>query len=141
MKTALPSITILLALTLLSTHAEPTDNPTVNDPTEPEEVTPVENYNFGQKTEFVMAMRTRLVSLQQGIEALAVKMEKSREAVQAEVRPQLEELRKQAVQLDKQLTEIEGATLPTWEVMRTDVETTYAALKAGLAKANGDNSG
>ena len=94
------------------------------------------NFTFGQKTEFVMAMRVQLVDLNRGIDEHSVKIDHSSEAVQAEAKPQLVELREKAAQFDKQLTEIASATLPTWDVMKADVETAYAALKDRLAKAN-----
>ncbi len=100
------------------------------------DVAPTErSFTFGQKTEFVMAMRAQFTELNQGMEELAVNIEKSSEAVQAEAKPRLAELREKAGQFDKQLTEIAHATLPTWDVMKTDVETAYAALKDGLAKS------
>lgn len=92
-------------------------------------------FTFGQKTEFVMAMRAQLAELNQAMEDHSVNIAKSSEAVQAEAKPRLAELREKAALFDKQLTEIASATLPTWDVMKADVDTAYAALKDGLAKA------
>ncbi len=117
-----------------STHAMV--QPSVKVQTTDNEVPPSERYfNFGQKTQFVMAMREQFTDLNLGLDELSANIEKSSEAVQAEAKPRLAELREKAAQFDKQLTEIASATLPTWNVMKADVETAYAALKDGLAKS------
>lgn len=94
------------------------------------------SFTFGQKTEYVMAMREQWVDLNRGIDEHSAKIDRSSEAVQAEAKPQLAELREKAAQFDKQLTEIASATLPTWDVMKADVDTAYASLKDRLAKSN-----
>ena len=95
----------------------------------------IQNYTFGQKTEFVMAMQTQLADLTKGLDELAVKIEKSSEAVQAEAKPKLAVLREQATQLSKQLDETAKATLPTWAVIKADTEKAFAALKDGVAQS------
>ena len=95
----------------------------------------IKEYTFGQKTEFVMAMRAQLVELNQGIDELTVKTEKSSEAVKAEAAPKIAELREKAAKLGKQIDEISGATLPTWNVMKADAEKTYTELKDGIVQS------
>ena len=95
----------------------------------------IQDYTFGQKTEFVMAMRAQLADLNKGLDELAVKIEKSSEAVQAEAKPKLAVLREQATQFGKQLDETSKATLPTWAVIKADTEKAYGALKDGLAQS------
>ena len=93
------------------------------------------DYNFGQKTEFVMAMHAQLNELNQGLVELSAKIDSSSEAVQAEAKPKLAVLREKATQLSKQVDEISEATLSTWNVMKADTEKTYASLKDGIAQS------
>jgi alpha-L-fucosidase len=95
----------------------------------------IQDYTFGQKTEFVMAMHTQLADLNKGLDELSVKIEKSSEAVQAEAKPKLAVLREQAAKLNKQLDEASNATLSTWSVIKADTEKAYASLKDGLAQS------
>jgi len=97
---------------------------------------PVREYNFGQKTEFVMAMREQLADLNRKMGELAVKIEKSSEAVQSEAKPKFAALSEKAAQLKKQLDEISDATLSTWNVMKDETDKAFAALKDGLAQSN-----
>jgi len=95
----------------------------------------VKDYTFGQKTEFVMAMRAQLIELNQSLDELSVKIEKSSEAVKAEAAPKFAVLREMTTKLNKQVDEIADATLPTWNVMKADTEKTYADLKDGIAQS------
>ena len=94
----------------------------------------IKEYTFGQKTEFVMAMKEQLTALNQGMDELSVKIEKASEAVKAEAAPKFAALREKATQLTKQVDEISNATLPTWNVMKADTEKAYAELKDGIAQ-------
>ena len=95
----------------------------------------VKEYTFGQKTEFVMAMKEQLTALNQGMDELSVKIEKASEAVKAEAAPKFAALREKATQLTKQVDEISNATLPTWNVMKADTEKACAELKDGIAQS------
>lgn len=97
---------------------------------------PIRDYNFGQKTEFVMAMRAQLVVLYQDLDELSAQIDKSNEAVQAEAKPKLAVLRKKAAQWSKQVDELSDATLSTWNVMKTETEKTVAHLKDEIAQAH-----
>jgi len=97
--------------------------------------TPIKEYNFGQKTEFIMAMREQLAALKQSMDELSAKIEKSSEAVKAEAAPKFAVLREQATQLNKQLDEISEATLSTWDVMKAETEKSYDKLKDGIAQS------
>jgi hypothetical protein len=96
--------------------------------------TDVRHYTFGQKTEFVMAMKVQLAELNKGIDALAVTIEKSNDTVQADAAPKLVELREKATKLGKEIEDDADATLPTWSVMKNDTEKSYANLKDGIAE-------
>lgn len=93
---------------------------------------PIRDYNFGEKNAFVMEMRAQLVELNKGIDDLSVKINKSTEAWQADAKLKLDMLREKVKRLDKQLDDDSKATLPTWEVMKTETEANFAELKAGI---------
>jgi len=97
-------------------------------------VGPIREYNFGGKNSFVMEMRTQLIELNRGLDDLSVKIDKSSEATQGDAKLKLDMLREKVKQLDKQLDEDSNATLPTWNVMKTDTEANFSELKAGIAE-------
>jgi gas vesicle protein len=80
-------------------------------------------------------MQTRLAELSSNLDALAVKIEKSSEAVKAEAKPKLAALREKATELNKHLGEASSATTSTWSDIKVEAEKAYAALKDGLAQA------
>ena len=63
-----------------------------------------------------------------------MKIDKSSEATQGDAKLKLDMLREKVKQLDKQLDEDSNATLPTWNVMKTDTEANFSELKAGIAE-------
>jgi len=147
MKTIL-LITTLLAAALTVACKPAADKPvsqTTETPAQPPEKTESalqeaamqpRDYNFGQKTEFVMAMRTQLTELNASVDGVSMKIDKSSEAVQAEAKPKLAVLREKAAELNKKLDEIANATLPTWNVMKTETEKAFADFKDGIAQSN-----
>ena len=128
-----------LAISCKPSTAKPADEP--NRTTDKAQIAtkdpalPIGDYNFGQKTEFVLAMRAQLVVLNQDLDALSAQIDKSNEAVQAEAQPKLAVLRKKAAQWSKQVDELPNATLPTWDVMKTEAEKAGAHLKDEIAQA------
>jgi len=95
----------------------------------------IKEYTFGQKTEFVMAMKEQLTALNQAMDELSVKIERASEAVKAEAAPKFAALREKAARLTKQVDEMSNATLPTWNVMKADTEKACAELKDGIAQS------
>ena len=96
---------------------------------------PARYYNFGQKTEFVMAMREQLEELNKELDELSVKIDHASEAVQAEAKPKLAALRAKAVELREQVEEDSNATLSTWNVMKGETEDAFASLRHGIAQS------
>jgi hypothetical protein len=147
MKTIL-LITTLLAAVLTAVCKPSTEKPvgqTTETTAQPQEKTDSSSpdaalqprdYNFGQKTEFLMAMRAQLSELNASVDGVSVKIDKSSEAVQAEAKPKLAVLREKATELNKKLDDIGNATLPTWNVMKTETEKAFADLKDGIAQSN-----
>ena len=97
--------------------------------------TPPRYYNFGQKTEFVMAMRDELAKLNRELDALSAEIDRSSEAIQSEAKPRLAVLREKAAKLKLQVEEDVNATLPTWNVMKGETEEAFANLRTGIAQS------
>jgi len=95
----------------------------------------MKDYSFAQKTEFVEKMQTQLAALNQDLDQLSAKIEKSSVAVRAEARPKLQALRDQTVQLSKQLDEVKNATESTWDSVKNGFNTAYDSSKDGFNQA------
>ena len=95
----------------------------------------MKDYTFTQKEAFVKHMQTQLIELDQDLEMLAAKIEKSSDAVKAEARPKLQTLRDQATQLNKQLDDVKNATESTWGEVKAGSRKAFDVLKAGFQQA------
>ena len=95
----------------------------------------MKDYTFAQKTEFVQKMQNQLTALDQDLDKLSAKIEKSSDAVKAEAKPKLQALRDQAAQLNKQLDEVKNATESTWNDVKAGSKKAYDTLKDGFQQA------
>lgn len=95
----------------------------------------MKDYTYAQKTEFTEKMQGQLVEINNDLNQLAAKIEKSSDAVQAEAKPKLQALRDQKARLDKQLEEVKNATESTWESVKAGSKTAYNDLKDGFNQA------
>ena len=95
----------------------------------------MKDYTYAQKAEFVEKMRGQLTALNQDLDQLAAKIEKSSDAVKAEAKPKLQALRDQATQLNKQLDEAKNATESTWDSVKGGFKKAYEASKDGFQQA------
>ena len=95
----------------------------------------MKDYTFAQKAEFVKQMQSQLTALDQDLDKLSAKIEKSNATVQAEAKPKLQALRDQAAQLNKQLDEVKNASESTWESVKAGSKKAYAALADGFQQA------
>ena len=95
----------------------------------------LKDYTFAQKTEFVQKMQNQLTALDQDLDKLSAKIEKSSDAVKAEAKPKLQALRDQAAQLNKQLDEVKNATESTWNDVKAGSKKAYDTLKDGFQQA------
>ena len=78
----------------------------------------MKDYTFAQKAEFVEKMQGQLTALNQDVDQLAARIEKSNDAVKAEAKPKLQALRDQTARLNKQLDEVKNATESTWDSVK-----------------------
>lgn len=95
----------------------------------------MKDYTYAQKGEFVKQMQNQLTALDQDLDKLAAKIEKSSDTVKAEARPKLEALRDQTAQLNKQLDDVKNATESTWDSVKATTKKAYEASKDGYNQA------
>ena len=89
----------------------------------------VQDYAFAQKAEFVEKMKKDLVGVQEEVDRLAAKVDKSDDSAKADAKSRLEVVRAKWLQAKKQLDAAESATESTWDDMKASVQTSYGELK------------
>jgi len=95
----------------------------------------VKNYTFAQKAEFTEMMRTQLAEINQDMDQLAAKIEKSSDEVKAAAKPKLEALREQREHLNKLLEDAGNTTESTWESFKSGTSKAFDALKVGFKES------
>ena len=95
----------------------------------------MQDYSYAQKTQFVEKMQGQLTALNNDLDQLAAKIEKSSDAVKAEAKPKLQALRDQTAQLNKHLDEVRNATESTWDSVQTGFRKAYDSSKNGFQQA------
>lgn len=93
------------------------------------------DYTFAQKAEFTEMMRTQLAEINQDMDQLAAKIEKSSDEVKAAAKPKLQALREQKEHLNRQLEEAGNTTESTWESFKTGTGKAFDALKEGFKES------
>ena len=95
----------------------------------------LKDYTYAQKSEFVKTMQNQLTALDQDLDTLSAKIEKSSDAVKAEAKPKLQSLRDQASQLQKQLDNVKDSTESTWDSVKASSQKAWDSLKEGVVSA------
>ena len=95
----------------------------------------MKDYTFSQKAEFTAAMQNQLTALDQDLDTLSAKIDKSSDAVKAEAKPKLQALRDQASELNKQLNNIKDSTETTWDSVKASSQKAWDSLKDGVISA------
>ena len=95
----------------------------------------LKDYSYAQKAEFVERMRSQLFEINNDLDQLAAKIEKSTDAAKAEAQPKLRALREQADKLNKQLDVAKNATESTWDGVKAGSRKAYDELKDGFNQA------
>lgn len=93
------------------------------------------DYTYAQKAEFVEKMQAQLAALNQDLDQLSAKVEKSSDAAKAEAKPKLQALRDQEDKLNQQLDKAKNATESTWDDVKAGTKKTYNELKDGFQQA------
>jgi predicted nucleic acid-binding Zn-ribbon protein len=95
----------------------------------------MKDYTFAQKAEFVSKMQAQVAALNQELDDLSAKVDKSSDAVKAEAQPKLKALREQTALLNKQLDTAKDATESTWDSFKGGFQTAYEATKSGFQQS------
>jgi chromosome segregation ATPase len=95
----------------------------------------MKDYTFAQKDQFVKAMQAQLLTLDQDLDKLAVKIDKSSDAIKAEAKPKLQALREQATKLNQQLADAQNATESTWTDVKAASKKAYDSLANSFTEA------
>jgi predicted nucleic acid-binding Zn-ribbon protein len=95
----------------------------------------MKDYTYAQKAEFVKSMQAQLTVLNQDLDQLAAKIDRSSDAIKAEAQPKLQALRDQATRLNKQLADVQNATESTWDSVKADSQKAYASLEKSFTEA------
>src|SRR5690242_10094206 len=95
----------------------------------------MKSYTFAQKGEFVAKMQGQLDALNRDFEQISAKIESSSEEVKAKARPELQGLRDQTAQMNKQLENVRNATESTWESVKAASQKSFDSLKNGFQKS------
>lgn len=95
----------------------------------------MKDYAFAQKAEFTAKMESQLAEINQDLDQLAAKIEKSSDVVGAEAKPKLQALREQTAKLNKQLDAAKNATESTWDDVKAGTRKAYNELKNGFNEA------
>ena len=95
----------------------------------------MKDYTYAQKAEFTEKMQGQLAEINQDLDQLSAKIEKSSDAVKAEAKPKLQALRDQAAKLNTQLDAAKSATESTWDSVKAGSKKAYGELKDGFQQA------
>ena len=95
----------------------------------------MKDYTFAQKAEFTAKMQSQLAEINQDLDKLSAKIEKSSAAVKAEAKPKLQGLRDQASELHQQLDHVKDATASTWDSVKASSKKAYDTLADGFQQA------
>lgn len=93
------------------------------------------SYTFAQKDEFVKAMQVQLAALNQDLDKLSATIDGSSDAIKAEAKPKLQELRDQSAKLNQQLADARNATESTWDSVKAGSQKAYDSLASSFTEA------
>ena len=94
----------------------------------------MQDYAYAQKAEFVDKMKKELVGIQEELDRLSAKVDRSSGAAKAEAKTQLEAVREKWAQAKKQLDQAESATESTWDDVKSGFKKSYDELKDSFEK-------
>jgi hypothetical protein len=95
----------------------------------------MKDYTYAEKAEFTAKMQAQLTGINNDLDQLSAKIDKSSDAIKAEAKPKLQALRDEAAQLNKQLDDVKNSTESTWDSVKSSTRKTYDALKDGFQQS------
>ena len=93
------------------------------------------DYTFQQKAEFSDKMKAQLAEINQNLDQLEAKIEKSSDSIKADAKPKLLAMREHKTQLDKQLDQVQNATESTWDNVKSGASKAYDTMKDDFQKS------
>jgi cytochrome c556 len=93
------------------------------------------DYAYAQKEEFSKAMKAKIAALNQDIDSLSAQIDKGSDAMKADAKPKMQELRDHVASLNAQLDKIPEATDTTWDSIKSGVNKGYVATVDGIQSA------
>jgi outer membrane PBP1 activator LpoA protein len=93
------------------------------------------DYTYAQKAEFAHKMKEELVQIQEELDRLSAKVDRSSGTAKADAKAKLEVVRKKWAQAKKRLDQAEGATESTWDEVKDGFRKSYGELKDSFEKA------
>ena len=94
----------------------------------------VEDYAYAQKAEFVDKMKKELTEIQEELDRLSAKVERSSGEAKADAKTKLDAVREKWTQAKKQLDRAEGATESTWDDVKGGFKNLFGELKDSFEK-------
>lgn len=91
----------------------------------------MQDYSYAQKADFVDKTKKELVQIEEELDRLYAKVEKSNGAVKADAKIKLDAVREKWAQAKKQLDLAESATESTWDDVKSDFKNSYEKMKDG----------
>jgi hypothetical protein len=95
----------------------------------------MKDYTYAQKAEFTAKMQTQLAAINNDLDQLSARLEKSSDDVKTQAAPKLQALRDQAAQLNKQLDDVKNSTESTWDSVKASARKTCDSLKDEYKKS------
>ena len=95
----------------------------------------LKEYSYAQKSQFVEKMQWQLAGLDQDLDQLSAKLEKSGDSAKAESKPKLQLLRDDAAKLNKQLEDVKSASESSWDSVKRAFNKAYESSSEGVEHA------
>lgn len=95
----------------------------------------MKDYTYAQKAELVQQMEIRLANLNQDLDKLSARIDRSSDSVKAEAKPKLQALRVQANELGRQLDNVKNANQSTWDNVKAGATKAYVSVADGVHQA------
>ena len=76
-----------------------------------------------------------MTTLNQDLDKLSAKVDRSSDAIKAEAQPKLQALRDQAAKLNQQLADAQNATESTWDSVKAGAKTACESVEKGFNDA------
>jgi hypothetical protein len=94
----------------------------------------MQNYAYAEKAEFVNKMKKELAAIQEELDRLTAKVDRSSGTAKADAKTKLEAVREKWAQAKKQLDQAENATESNWDDVKGGFKKSYGEMKDSFEK-------